>query len=124
MNITKTIVNGISIYIFKFSEQISEKYKIPLEEILKIWCEQQDISYESEFAQMVKLSKKQQKKSIVSNGVEHSNESTKSTESSTNDSSVADAKLCEYTFTKGSKKGQRCTTMAKNGSLCSKHKAK
>lgn len=138
MNIVNTISNGISKYIFTFCETIHEQYDIPVEDILKIWCEQQKISYTTEFAQYVGITKKQKKiksapkhdpltESIVENEAETivENEAESSSPSPKNSPSKnSEVNLCEYIFSKGIKKGQRCTTMTKNGTLCSKHKNK
>lgn len=157
MNIVNTISNGISKYIFSFCETIHTQYDIPIEDILKIWCDQQKISYNTEFAQYVGMVKKQKKvkstpkhktvtdnetsdisnktdididieteieqsTSPCKNTLDHSSPSQSiSSKSPTKNSEV---NLCEYKFSKGIKKGQRCTTMTKNGAFCSKHKNK
>lgn len=133
MNITKTITKGIYEYVFSLSEKISENYNIPLEDILKIWCDQHDISFNSEFANMVKLSKKQKK--IIPCHENNVEEKTNEDESCCDDNSTKGSpertpkttknsitEICEYVFIRGPKKGQRCVTMSKNGPLCSKHK--
>lgn len=147
MNIVNTISNGISKYIFSFCETIHDQYDIPIEDILKIWCEQQKISYNAEFSQYVGMVKKQKKiksipkhKPTIDNETENKdildienepeNDPEPSTSSSKNISESSspvknsEVNLCEYTFSKGIKKGKRCTTMTKNGNFCSKHKNK
>lgn len=150
MNIVNTISNGISKYIFSFCETIHTQYDIPIEDLLKIWCDQQKISYTTEFAQYVGITKKQKKiksisknKSTTDNETENKdiidieneqspseNEQSPSTSSPSKNKSPlspvknTDVNLCEYTFSKGIKKGKRCTTMTKNGTFCSKHKNK
>lgn len=134
MDITKAIIKSLNGYIFNLSEKISQEHNIPIEEILNIWCDQQNISFTNVFIPMLKLSKKQHKKSIdIENNIDsfieeqHYVDTPKS--SSCEDEKIIKtvnlnetSKLCEYIFTRGPKKDKQCTIMAKSGNLCSKHK--
>lgn len=130
MEVAKAITKNINGYVFNMSEKISEKFNIPLESLLKIWCDQQNVSFQTEFLPMIKISKKVKKVSsdIISDDFEKL-DALSSSNSLTDDkvtSETVEPKspgiLCEYIFTRGQKKGARCTIMAKTGPLCSKHK--
>lgn len=119
MDVVNTIVKSLNGYIFNLSEKISEEYNIPLEDILKVWCEQNNICFQSVFAPMIKISKKQKKITTSSSNI--------TTPSSTVIDTIEEedeeiSNLCSYIFTRGPKKDQRCTIVAKTGTLCSKHK--
>lgn len=138
MDIIKSLTKNLNGHIFSFCEKISQEHNISLEEILNMWCEQQNISYTNVFMPMLKLSKKQQKKSISidtttlqESFIEEDFEELETPKSSdykkpTKPTKVSElqetSKLCEYIFTRGPKKDKQCTIMAKSGSLCSKHK--
>lgn len=139
MDVFKTINKSLNGYIFNLSEKISEEHGIPIEDILKVWCEQQNISFTTVFLPMMKISKKQQKLLVVATPVpsppvqnevvvEDSNIFSTYIPENVSDEGSNNTKsegiVCEYIFTRGSKKGQRCTTVAKSGNLCSKHKTK
>jgi len=118
MDVVNTIVKSLNGYIFNLSEKISEEYNIPLEDILKIWCEQNNICFQSVFTPMIKISKKQKKITTSSNITTPS--STELIIDTIEEEEISN--LCSYIFTRGPKKDQRCTIVAKTGTLCSKHK--
>lgn len=130
MDVSKTIVKTLNGHIFSLSEKISQKYDTPLEEILQIWCEQENVNFTTVFSPMIKIAKKIKKGSVIiqpeistedviNNDTERT--STILEEDLEEDADTAN-NMCVYIFTRGPKKNQRCTIIAKNGALCSKHK--
>lgn len=113
MDLASTIVSELNNYIFDMSQKISETHNIPIEEILNVWCEQQNIDCDSTFGTMLKILKKQKKV-----------ESKPSTPVCTDEAKVeSPIVICDYIFNRGPSKGTQCTTKTKNGNLrCSKHK--
>lgn len=143
MDVTKSIIKSLNGYIFNLSEKISQEHNIPIEEILNVWCDQQNISFTNVFLPMIKISKKQKKQdqSIAFETLTEDNNITSPPFSSNDEiineesslssttlvnniknSEKQESKLCEYIFTRGPKKDKQCTIMAKSGNLCSKHK--
>lgn len=163
MDVVQSITTSLNNYVFTLSETISEEYNIPIEEILQIWCEQQNLSFPMTFGAMLKVSRKQKKVSMKKNEQQHENresskelitvpepveikqeeemeiqqklngvhiseEEEKVTENGEEDTVEAATSsrknLCTYVFSRGAKKGSRCTIIAKCGTVCSKHKEK
>lgn len=128
MNVSESIISHLNGFIFSYSEKIVEKYNnvIKLEDILQIWCDQQQVSFERVFLQMIKLSKKTKKDKPEKDTVikeDFIEDKTNDTPISNNDDENVGTS-CSYKFTRGVKKGTRCTVIAKTGPLCSKHKVK
>lgn len=126
MDIVQNITKSLNGYIFNMSEKISTEYNVPLEGVLKIWCEQQKVSFDTVFAPMMKISKKTKKMTsspVVMAEISEVEEDDK-TEVVTPVTKSPSEKVCEYIFSRGPKKGTRCVIMAKTGPLCSKHKLK
>lgn len=144
MDIVQNITKSLNGYIFNMSEKISAEYNVPIEGVLKIWCEQQNVSFDTVFAPMMKISKKTKKIASPSSpvptlveisedgpegidGVDEDDDQkevvTPTTPVATTSKSPSE-KVCEYIFSRGPKKGTRCVIMAKTGPLCSKHKLK
>lgn len=135
MDVVKTITKSINGYIFNLSEKISDEHGIPIEDILKVWCDQQNISFTNVFLPMLKISKKQKKLDttpeddtigIIPDVSSVNNDTLEPVEDTASKAiaSTSDGTLCEYLFSRGPKKGARCTIIAKTGTLCSKHKTK
>lgn len=143
MDVVQSIVKNINGYVFKLCEKMETDYNIPIEDSLKIWCDQQNISFSSVFLPMIKIANKSKKVSdnepelpeseqpepelpepeqqitnqqITNQQITHQ-QITDKDEDKNNTSNV-----CEYIFSRGPKKGTRCTILAKTGPLCSKHK--
>lgn len=126
MDIVQNITKSLNGYIFNMSEKIAAEYNVPLEGVLKIWCEQQNVSFDTVFVPMMKISKKTKKiASPLSPVVEISEECIEEEDQKEVVTPVTKSeKMCEYIFSRGPKKGTRCVIVAKTGPLCSKHKLK
>lgn len=139
MEVAKNIAKCLNGYIFGYCKKISEQHSIPLEDLLKIWCEQQNVCFKTEFSHLLKHDKKQVKLEDIKDDTsiedamstlsltdvdateireEEKAPPAKPTKAETSPKGVK----CEYVFSRGAKKGQRCTTICKTGPLCSKHK--
>lgn len=61
MNVYKTIVKSLNKAVFLLTKNISEQCEMSHEELLKIWCEQQELNFQTEFSASLKISNKQVK---------------------------------------------------------------
>jgi hypothetical protein len=150
MDVITQIKRAVDEYIFKLCSEISDNYPdIIIEDLLKIWCEQQNVNFEETYGKYLKLANKQKKiisspNSITTHHIpedetlqydnniissENLSENMKSLNISTPSNSVSsssesfktDKIVCMYVFQKGVKAGTRCTSAAKNSPFCTKH---
>lgn len=126
MDIVGTIVKSLNGYIFNLSEKISSEYNIPIEDILKIWCEQNNTCFQTVFVPMIKISKKQKKITNTTPPTLEEDQSIVEDETTSKFNSPETieevSNVCSYIFIRGHKKDQRCTIISKAGNMCSKHK--
>ena len=105
-NLIQQIQNSIDNYIEQFINNISEKYEIDKDELLKLWDSSNLSNCE------VKCLDKPQKKTI-----------TKPSPTKTDVSSTGGSEGCPYVYTKGEKEGQICNIKPKGGVVfCTRHK--
>lgn len=143
MSLTKSIISVLNGYVYKFSEKISEKHGIPLEELLELWCEEHGVSFSQVFAPMMKISKKQIKMDLKKPEnkileVEKDDDLEESEETESGEKLItptkkkdkkplkdkSDVVLCDYIFNRGPNKGNLCGAKCKTGTKCSKHNKK
>lgn len=120
MDVVQSIVKNINGYVFKLCEKMESEHGIPIEESLKIWCEQQNISFSTVFLPMIKIANKSKK--VTDNEPEISEQQDEEEKIIEEEEKINSSNVCEYIFSRGPKKGTRCTILAKTGPLCSKHK--
>lgn len=144
MSLTKSIISVLNGYVYKFSEKISEKHGIPLEELLELWCEEHGVSFAQVFAPMMKISKKQIKMDLKKTDVKISEDlklvdeedeipteedadkpaSPPKKKEKKPTKEKPEAVPCDYIFNRGPNKGNVCGAKCKTGTKCSKHNKK
>jgi hypothetical protein len=143
MDITKNILNSLNGYVFNLAEGISEKHNVPIQEVLSIWCDQQNVSMDNSFGQLLKQHKKQKAKEVTVDDLANNfaelnvlEEDQGKEDVGGNDADNAEVnkasksnpipngspRTCAYVFTRGAKKNTRCQVVSKCGEFCSKHK--
>ncbi|QIH04865.1 hypothetical protein [Dasineura jujubifolia toursvirus 2a] len=67
MDISKIIFSEVKMCFLVWAEMVSEKTGVPLQELLEIVCENQDLSYTNDFLPLIKQRRKQNKKKVTLN---------------------------------------------------------
>lgn len=134
MDFSQTVLNELNQFIFKFAEKISETHNIDINATLKIWCDINNVDMSTCFSAMIKEFKKQKKteeikdidENLISTIIEEEDEEKTNNDEIKNvalNETPTNSDQCQYIFTRGPKKGQRCTITSKNKNYCSKHKS-
>nr|UOX61097.1 MAG: hypothetical protein DiTV3a_F17ORF2 [Diabrotica toursvirus 3a] len=115
MKILEIIASSLNEFIFDFTEKIGNEFNIPQDDLLQVWCDQQEITLVS----FEKYKSKKKTVVVIPENVDEQEEI-----STTTIDELEEPIGCCYVFTRGSKKGTVCGNTLKSGNYCTKHRGK